>query len=539
MELELSIIRDPCSALPKQRVRVFGEVGGNIGRAADCYWLLPDPKCHLSGHHCRILFRDGAFWVRDTSRNGVFVNGSETPLGFGHKAKLAHGDEIKFATYKVLVRINTHGKLHPGSVEVGLQPGSPIEPEALFAEVFAATPVYEAQDSPQHEAFVEREFKELDGPSQTSYPAAAQDAQSSPDPELEENLKPMDAALREMEPANAVESTGEHEQQHESSDEPSHELTADKALESVVNEVAEASNKPEPEPVSKEQPAELLATQVIDPTLIAAELSRVIHIDRDWLQVDGYLPSGKMERLVLNQFRHIKRPVIKNALGRGAEPVPNGHLVMVTSSLPGEGKTFSSLNLALSIAREKDLEVVLIDADVAKATVSRIFGLQAAPGLLNALADDLLDVESLILPTDVKGLSILPAGQCAEEDAATELLSSTRMDEVAARIGSRSAHRIALFDSPPLLLTNEARVLASLMGQILLVVRAGVTPQQAVLEAIGYVDEEKPLGLVLNQSRAHAPSSYFGYGAYGYGGYGADESAGSTKPSETLLSGRQ
>ena len=100
------------------------------------------------------------------------------------------------------------------------------------------------------------------------------------------------------------------------------------------------------------------------------------------------------------------------------------------------------------------------------------------------------------------------------------------MDEVAARIGARSAHRIALFDSPPLLLTNEARVLASLMGQILLVVRAGVTPQQAVLEAIGYVDEQKPLGLVLNQSKGHAPGSYYGYGAYGYGVYGADENAG-------------
>jgi exopolysaccharide/PEP-CTERM locus tyrosine autokinase len=335
----------------------------------------------------------------------------------------------------------------------------------------------------------------------------------------------MEAALREMEPANAVESTGEHEQQHEMSDESSHEPMADEAVESVVDEVAEVSSKPELEPAPQEQPADLLATQVIDPALIAAETRRVIHVDRDRLQAAGHLPSGKMERLVSNQYRHIKRPVIKNALGRGAEPVPNGHLVMVTSSLPGEGKTFSSLNLAMSIAREKDLEVVLIDADIAKATVSRIFGVQAMPGLLNALADDLLDVESLILPTDVKGLSILPAGQCAEEDIATELLASTRMDEIASRIGARSAHRIALFDSPPLLLTNEARVLASLMGQILLVVRAGVTPQQAVMEAIGYVDEEKPLGLVLNQSKGHAPGSYYGYGAYGYGGYGAEESA--------------
>ena len=96
MELGLRIIRDPYAELPKQRVRVFSESGGDVGRAADSYWLLPDPKCYLSGHHCRILFRDGAFWVRDTSLNGVFVNGSLTPLGFGREARLAHGDEIRF-----------------------------------------------------------------------------------------------------------------------------------------------------------------------------------------------------------------------------------------------------------------------------------------------------------------------------------------------------------------------------------------------------------------------------------------------------------
>ena len=395
------------------------------------------------------------------------------------------------------MRVKTHGEQHPGSAKGGLKHGSPIEPEELFAEVFAATLVNEAQDLLQREPAVEQEMRNVETPSQTIDTALAPGAQSSPDTEVEENLKPMEAALRELEPVQVAE----------------------------IDDTSGAPG-PEPEPAPREQPAELLATQAIDPALIAAERPRVIHVGRDRLQAEGLLPSGKMERLVSNQFRHIKRPVIKNALGRGAELVPNGHLVMVTSSLPGEGKTFSSLNLALSIAREKDLEVVLIDADVAKATVSRIFALQEAPGLLNALADDLLDVESLILPTDVKGLSLLPAGQCAEEDIATELLASTRMDEVAARIGARSAHRIALFDSPPLLVTNEARVLASLMGQILLVVRAGVTPQQAVLEAIRYVDEEKPLGLVLNQSKGHSPGSYYGYGAYGYGAYGADEIAG-------------
>jgi exopolysaccharide/PEP-CTERM locus tyrosine autokinase len=500
---------------------------------------LPDPKCYLSGRHCTILFRDGAFWVRDMSRNGVFMNGSEEPLGFGRKAKLAHGYEMKFATYKVLVRIKAQGKQPPDAAESDPQPGTTVEPEALFAQVFTATTDDEPANAPQHEPAIEQS-QNVEAPSQTMQPPAPQDVQSlPPSPALEISDEPMEAALQEREPVQVGESTGEHVQQHEAKDErPAEPVGTDQpvgvmAAEPAADAGVEVADEPEPEPkpepepelVPNEQPAELMATQAIEPALIAAELPRVIHIDRDRLRADGHLPSAKMERLISNQFRHLKRPLIKNALGRGAEPVTNGHLVMVTSSLPGEGKTFSSLNLAFSIAREKDLEVVLIDADVAKATVSRIFGVQAEPGLLNALADDLIDVESLILATDVKGLSILPAGQCAEEDSATELLASTRMDEIASRIGARSAHRIALFDSPPLLLTNEARVLASLMGQILLVVRAGVTPQQAVLEAIGFVDEEKPLGLVLNQSKAHAPGSYYGYGSYGYGVYGADESA--------------
>lgn len=465
MKLGLRIIRDPYAGLPKQRSRVFSESGGDVGRAADSYWMLPDPKCYLSGHHCKILFLDDAFWVCDTSLNGVFVNGSVKPIGFGSKVRLAHGDVIRFASYKVLVRVTAQGEQNQGSASGGLKHGSRIEPEELFAEVFAETMVDAAQDLSQREPAVEQEMKNVETPLQTIDMALAQGAPSPPDAEVEENPEPMEAELQE------------------------------------------------PEPV---------------PALIAPGQPRVIHVDRDRLQAEGLVPSGKMERLVSNQFRHIKRPLIKNALGRGCEPVRDGHLVMVTSSLPDEGKTFSSLNLALSIAREKDLEVVLIDADVAKSTMSRIFALHEEPGLLNALADDLLDVESLILPTDVKGLSILPAGQCAEEDTATELLASARMDEVVTRIGARSAHRIALFDSPPLLVTNEARVLASLMGQILLVVRAGVTPQQAVLEAIRYVDEEKPLGLVLNQSKGHAPGSYYGYGSYGYGAYGADETAGDT-----------
>jgi exopolysaccharide/PEP-CTERM locus tyrosine autokinase len=239
------------------------------------------------------------------------------------------------------------------------------------------------------------------------------------------------------------------------------------------------------------------------------------------LQAAGLLSPPEQERLTENQFRKIKRPVIANAVGKGlAAAVPNGHLVMLTSALPGEGKTFSSINLAFSLAREKDLEVLLIDADVAKPNVSNVFGMQDVPGLLDALADESLEVESLILRTDVDGLSILSAGHC-ESDTATELLASSRMEELVAHIAERNRRRIVVFDSPPLLLTNESQVLATLVGQIILVVRAGITPKPAVLEAVGLIGETVPVGLVLNQSRVATKGGYYGYGSYGYR-YGVD-----------------
>jgi len=246
-----------------------------------------------------------------------------------------------------------------------------------------------------------------------------------------------------------------------------------------------------------------------------------VRFDKARLLEIGLLPPESQERLVANQFRQIKRTLLANALGKGVPAVAHGRLLMMTSALPGEGKTFSTLNLALSLARERDLEILVVDADVAKPQVSGLFNMDATPGLLEAVADDSIDIESLILRTDVPGLYFLPAGRC-EGDVATELLASAQMQDVMLRLESHATNRIILFDSPPLLLTNEARVLTSIVGQIILVVRAGVTPQQAVLEAIGYIGEDKPIGLVLNQSKASKPGSYYGYGAYGYGGYGKD-----------------
>lgn len=260
------------------------------------------------------------------------------------------------------------------------------------------------------------------------------------------------------------------------------------------------------------------------PKLETIPPGRVVHIDHDALRQVELLPPPGQERQLAGEYRHIKRPLIANALGRGVPKVPNGHIMMVASAMPGDGKTFTSINLALSLALEKDLSVVLVDADVSKAHLSRTFGVHNERGLMDLLRDEQLDAESAILPTDVPGLSVLPAGKTS--DTAPELLASARMELVVSQITARDPRRIVLFDSAPLLITAEAMALAGFAGQIIMVVRAGVTPQSAVLDAIDLLGEGKTIGLVLNQSDEQTRSGYY----YQYYGPGDGEDEGSELP---------
>jgi protein-tyrosine kinase len=269
---------------------------------------------------------------------------------------------------------------------------------------------------------------------------------------------------------------------------------------------------PRPSAMSDPVPGISLEAEVI--RLEAAKAK--VRVDRSALRELGVLPPEAQERLIAEQYRQIKRLLIANMSAKSELPIAHPRLIMMTSALPGDGKTFTSVNLALSLGREKDTTCLLIDADVAKPHVSNLFGVSEERGLLDALTDDSIDVESLILPTEAPGLYILPAGKQIE--GATELLASTRMQQILARLESGNPRRISLFDSPPLLPSSESRVLVNLMGQVVLVVRAGITPRQAVFDAISHVNEGTYVGVILNQSEA-APSG--GYYGYGYGVYGA------------------
>jgi exopolysaccharide/PEP-CTERM locus tyrosine autokinase len=239
---------------------------------------------------------------------------------------------------------------------------------------------------------------------------------------------------------------------------------------------------------------------------------KMVALNQATLRARGLLPYPEHERRLAAEYRQIKRPLMAAARGK-VSAGPNSRLIMVASALPGEGKTFTSLNLALSIALEKDTSVLLVDGDIAKQHVSRALEVQDEPGLMDLLLDDSLDIGSVVLPTSVRGLSILPAGR--ESATATEFLASSQMEHIAAELLNRDPSRIVLFDSPPLLLTTESRALISIAGQIVLVVRAEETTQKAVLDALACIGEGKSVGLVLNQCEASATQFYYGYGEYG------------------------
>jgi exopolysaccharide/PEP-CTERM locus tyrosine autokinase len=240
--------------------------------------------------------------------------------------------------------------------------------------------------------------------------------------------------------------------------------------------------------------------------------ARIISINQGALRAAGLLPPEHQERVIASQYRQIKRPLVDNALGRTKPALPHGRFIMVSSAVPGEGKTFTSVNLAFSMARERDLHVLLIDGDVVKPQVSRMFGIEQERGLLDSLADTSIDIERLILATDVPNLAVLPAG--TRTDQATELLASSRMATLLTELARRDPSRLILFDSSPLLLTTESRALTTIAGQIVIVVRAGHTPQEVVLNALSYLPENAHAYLILNQSVSEGESSspYYGYG---------------------------
>ena len=244
-----------------------------------------------------------------------------------------------------------------------------------------------------------------------------------------------------------------------------------------------------------------------------ASTSRRVELNLDTLSASGIVNPHSPRSQIADQYRVIKRPLITNAMGRGASVIANSNLIMVTSALPGEGKSFNAVNLAMSIATELDNTVMLVDADVARPSVMRMLGLPDSPGLLDIVQDESRDLSSVLLKTNIDKLTILPSG--TPHPRATELLASDAMIRLLNDMATRYADRLIIFDSPPLLLTTESRVLATHMGQIVMVVHAGKTLQTDVRQAIATI-ESCPVKLMLLNKASQLFKDGYGYG-YGYG----------------------
>ena len=245
-----------------------------------------------------------------------------------------------------------------------------------------------------------------------------------------------------------------------------------------------------------------------------AVMSRTARIDLARLAEAGMVTPDRPRSAIAEEYRVIKRPLLRNATAVGPAQIDDGNLIMVSSALPSEGKTFCAINLAISMAMELDYTVLLVDADVSRPSVLNQLGLPPERGLMDALAGDVTDLSDVLLRTNIEKLTLLPAGM--PHARATELLASEAMTQLLEQMSNRYPDRIIIFDSPPLLVTTESRVLATHMGQIVMVVEAERTTHSTVRQALATIENCPVKLMVLNKSRERGPGSYYGYG-YGYG----------------------
>jgi exopolysaccharide/PEP-CTERM locus tyrosine autokinase len=264
-----------------------------------------------------------------------------------------------------------------------------------------------------------------------------------------------------------------------------------------------------PAPAAAPVPAAAPALAKLAPAADGRRSTQTVELDLVRMHDVGLVTAAGGRTSLVEDFRIIKRPLIKRAFAARKPGDNPGNLIMITSSLPGEGKTFCSINLAMSIAMELDHTVLLVDADVARPSVLRTLGLPAQRGLMDLLLDDDVDMADVMLRTNVNTLSILPAGTSSPR--ATELLASHSMKNLVNEIANRYPDRIVIFDSPPLLLTSESHVLASNMGQIVLVVESERTTQHAVKESLRQLEGLSNVNLIYNKSREFPGTESYDY----------------------------
>lgn len=241
--------------------------------------------------------------------------------------------------------------------------------------------------------------------------------------------------------------------------------------------------------------------------------SQFINIDLDSLSKRNFVAKATERKLIYEEYRVIKRKLINNAFGPLSSSLKNPNLILVSSSRPGEGKTFTSVNLALSIALEQDKTVLLVDADVLRPNVSRTLEISVPRGLTDYLSSDSVDVTDIMYSTNVERLKLIAAGK--PHHLSTELLASDKMAALVDEFASRYPDRIVIFDAPPLLGVNETSVLAGMCGQAVIVLEENKTKLNELEKAISMLPPDLATGFVINKAHYSRDKGYgYGYGYY-------------------------
>lgn len=242
-------------------------------------------------------------------------------------------------------------------------------------------------------------------------------------------------------------------------------------------------------------------------------VSKTCTVNIELLRTKGMLlPEGGPKQIV-EEYRQIKRPLLMNAFPDGENGIKRSNLILVTSTLPGEGKTFTAINLAISIASEREKTVLLVDADLAKPGIAKLLGIRAEKGLTDMLEDPSIRFSDVLIRTDIPKFTVLPAGR--QHEHSTELLASDAMRRLTDEMSQRYSDRVVIFDSPPLMAATQGGVLADLVGQVVMVIESEVTPQYIVKEAIGKLRNCEVVGCILNKTKKGIGLNYYAYGNYG------------------------
>jgi protein-tyrosine kinase len=249
---------------------------------------------------------------------------------------------------------------------------------------------------------------------------------------------------------------------------------------------------------------------------------KVFNVDVADLESRGFVSLHSTRSQINEEYREIKRKLLSNAFGALSKTITNANIIMVTSARPSEGKTFTAINLALSIAAEKDKRVLLVDADVLKPNVLRTLGLKERSGLMEYLLGDVKEIGEVMFRSNINKLTIIPAGR--SHHLSTELLASEAMSELITQFSARYQDRIIIIDTPPIVGINESAVLANFAGQAVVVVEEGSSRLSDVQKAVARLNPNMAIGFVVNKSLdTSQQSGYYGYHHYGTDREGEEE----------------